>query len=96
MDIRAINAVVARCVTVTAGDGPAIRFAALPGPKVDPAQVGAVRTTLTADGSFFKTTYIAQVNDYTVTAYATCAKVPVCEKELTPVFRNGIAKAKKA
>lgn len=43
-----------------------------------------------------KLTYVAQVPGYTVTAYAVCSAAAACQKDLTPVFRSGIAKALKA
>ncbi len=96
VDISTINASVARCVTVTTSDGIPTRFSAVPNPQTDPAQIGAIRTTVGRTGDVVKVTYLAQVNGYTVMAYASCSKAATCEKALTPVFRNGIAKARKA
>ena len=92
VDVTAVQAQVGQCGRVGDGGALDIRFTLPPNPKADPAQVLAIK--MTTGGDVVKLTYVAQVGDYVVTAFALCTKQPVCEAALKPVLAAGAAKAR--
>ncbi|NBH04720.1 hypothetical protein [Amycolatopsis sp. SID8362] len=94
VDVTAVQAQVGQCGRVGDGGALDIRFTLPPNPKADPAQVLAIK--MTTGGDAVKLTYVAQVGDYVVTAFALCTKQPVCEAALKPVLADGAAKARAA
>ncbi|MFD4637642.1 hypothetical protein ACFWN2_10035 [Lentzea sp. NPDC058436] len=96
VDEAAVRALTTECGIVRSGGDEYARYTIMPDPKVSSAQVLAIKSEVGLKGGIFRFTYVAEVGEYVVTTYAICTASTTCEKEMSPVFQNAVAKAESA